>query len=103
MFRMPTLVQVRFCSSIKSLSPDELLDLARNPTSSRILDVYLESSTVPFKAKRQLVASLIGHFHLLVDDRIGSRVADRCWAFADPYLKVRNEIPGFQLSHICII
>lgn len=33
--------------------------------------------------------SLIGHYHTLVDDRIGSRVVDRCWAFADPYLRVR--------------
>jgi nucleolar protein 9 len=34
--------------------------------------------------------SFIGHYHVLVDDRIGSRVGDRCWAFADPYLRVRS-------------
>jgi len=33
---------------------------------------------------------------VLVDDRIGSRVGDRCWTFADPYLKekiARSLIP----------
>jgi nucleolar protein 9 len=30
---------------------------------------------------------MIGHYQELVDDRIGSRVGDRCWATADPYLK----------------
>jgi len=27
-------------------------------------------------------------FTRLVDDRLGSRIADRCWAIADPYLRV---------------
>lgn len=31
--------------------------------------------------------SLIGHYHELADDRIGSRVVERCWATADVYLK----------------
>ena len=51
-------------------------------------DVLLDSPTVPLKAKRQFVMDFMGHYHLLVDDRIGSRVGDRCWAFADTYLKV---------------
>ena len=38
--------------------------------------------------KRQLVMNFIGHYHLLVDDKLGSRVGDRCWAFSDTYLKV---------------
>jgi hypothetical protein len=67
---------------------EDLLRLAHHPTSSRVLDAILESPTVSFKVKRNFVISLIGHYHLLVDDRIGSRVADRCWAFADPYLRV---------------
>jgi nucleolar protein 9 len=85
-----------------SLSPEEVIALAHHPASSRVLDVYLESQTVPFKAKRQLVMSIIGHFHILADDRIGSRVADRCWAFADPYLKARNTfcITVFDLTSV---
>ena len=31
----------------------------------------------------------VGHFHVLVEDRFGSRVGDRMWAASDPYLKVR--------------
>ncbi|KAH7930051.1 ARM repeat-containing protein [Leucogyrophana mollusca] len=73
--------------SIKSLPMEELIALAHNAISSRVLDAIFESTTVPFKAKRSFVLSLIGHYHTLVDDRIGSRVGDRCWAFADPYLR----------------
>ncbi|KAI6035570.1 armadillo-type protein [Pisolithus orientalis] len=73
--------------SIGSLSVQDLLVLSHNATSSRILDAMLESPTVPFQAKRRLVTSMIGHYHELVDDRIGSRVGDRFWAFADPYLR----------------
>lgn len=63
--------------------------MAHNPISSRIFDAVFESTTVLPKVKRQFVMSFIGHYHLLVDDRIGSRVGDRCWAFCDTYLKVR--------------
>ncbi|KAG1780420.1 armadillo-type protein [Suillus placidus] len=73
--------------SIKSLPTEDLILLSQNPISSRVIDVLFDSETVPFKVKRTLVMSLIGHYHTLVDDRIGSRVGDRCWAFADPYLR----------------
>ncbi|KAJ3817927.1 hypothetical protein F5880DRAFT_1446472, partial [Lentinula raphanica] len=75
------------------------LHLAQNPTSSRVLDVLLDSPTVPTKAKRSFVLSLIGTYHLLVDDRIGSRVGERCFAFADTYLKekiARSVLPHEQ-------
>lgn len=68
---------------------EDLMRIAHNATGSRVLDVLFDSSTVSFKAKRQFVTSLIGQYHSLVDDRIGSRIGDRCWAFADPYLRVR--------------
>jgi nucleolar protein 9 len=74
--------------SITSLTTEDLISLSQNPISSRVIDVLFESETVPFKLKRAFVMSLIGHYHTLVDDRIGSRVGDRCWAFADPYLRV---------------
>ena len=75
--------------SLQALSIDELTAMAHHPTSSRVLDALLDSPTVPYKAKRRFVMAFIGHYHVLVDDRIGSRVGDRCWASADPYLKVR--------------
>ncbi|KAI0751271.1 ARM repeat-containing protein [Daedaleopsis nitida] len=82
--------------SIQALSLDELTVMAHHPTSSRVLDAVLDSPTVPFKAKRKFVMAFISHYHILVDDRIGSRVGDRCWASADPYLKekiARSLIP----------
>lgn len=73
--------------SLHAMSVEQLIEMAHHPTSSRVLDAVLESPTVPFKSKRKFVMTFIGHYHLLVDDRIGSRVGDRCWAAADPYLK----------------
>ncbi|KAG1803393.1 armadillo-type protein [Suillus subaureus] len=83
--------------SIKSLPTEDLILLSQNPISSRVIDVLFDSETVPFKVKRALVMSLIGHYHTLVDDRIGSRVGDRCWAFADPYL--REKIARSLVAH----
>lgn len=64
-----------------------------------MLDVLLDSETVPTKAKRAFVQSFIGGYHLLVDDRIGSRVGDRCFAFADTFLKVRvyNCVSAYEI------
>lgn len=78
-------------SSIYAQSMEELIAMAHDVTASRVLDVILQSPAVTFKEKRKFVMAFIGHYHLLVDDRIGSRVGDNCWAFADPYLRVRDK------------
>ncbi|KAJ6567278.1 armadillo-type protein [Mycena vulgaris] len=74
-------------ASLTSMPVEEILLMAHHAISSRVLDALLDSATVPPKIKRQFVLSFIGSYHLLVDDRIGSRVGDRCWAFSDTYLK----------------
>lgn len=82
--------------SIASLPMEERIRLAHHSISSRVYDALLSSPTVSQKSKRIFVTSFLGHYNQLVDDRFGSRVADRCWDFADTYLKVstrRNEIP----------
>lgn len=58
--------------------------------SSRVLDALLAYDTVPHSAKRRVITKLMGHFHDLANDRIGSRVAERCWRFADLYTKART-------------
>ncbi|KAK0206001.1 armadillo-type protein [Desarmillaria ectypa] len=73
--------------SILSLPVVSVITLAQHPVSSRVLDVFLDSPTVPHKAKRRFVLAFLGHFHELVDDRIGSRVGERCWSWADTYMK----------------
>ncbi|KAI0643707.1 ARM repeat-containing protein [Trametes meyenii] len=83
-------------NSLQAIGIDEVIKMAHHVTSSRVLDALLESPTVSHKDKRKFVMSLLGHYHVLVDDRIGSRVGERCWAFADPYLKekiARSVIP----------
>lgn len=78
-----------FLRSIQALSMEDLIAMAHHVTSSRVLDAVVDSPQVPPKAKRKLILTFMGHFHELVDDRIGSRVGDRFWAYADPYFKVR--------------
>jgi nucleolar protein 9 len=80
---------------------DDRIKIAHDSSASRVYDVLLDSPTVPLKAKRQFVMDFMGHYHLLVDDRIGSRVGDRCWAFADTYLKVLS--PPFLLCVFSIV
>ncbi|KAK7471121.1 Nucleolar protein 9 [Stygiomarasmius scandens] len=85
--------------SFISLDIEERLSIAHDPTASRFLDALLESSTVSAKSKRAFIMSFIGHFHLLADDRIGSRICDRIFTFADTYLKEkigRSLIPHEQ-------
>ena len=78
---------------MQSLTIDELIEMAHHPISSRVLDMVLSSSTVPAKLKRKFVLGFMGRWHELVDDRIGSRVGERCWAAADGYMKVRPPFP----------
>ncbi|KWU45137.1 hypothetical protein RHOSPDRAFT_28944 [Rhodotorula sp. JG-1b] len=73
--------------SIAALPFDSLLAISRSATSSRVLDVLLTSPTVPPRGLRTFIMSLLGHYAVLADDRIGSRVAERCFASADVYLK----------------
>ncbi|RDB20532.1 Nucleolar protein 9 [Hypsizygus marmoreus] len=84
-------------TSLASLSIEERIKIAHNANGSRVYDVLLESPTVPSKSKRQFVMDFIGHYHLLVDNRIGSRVGDRCWSYADTYLK--EKIARSLFSH----
>ncbi|KAJ7229049.1 armadillo-type protein [Mycena pura] len=87
LLRLPEPFNQLVIQSLNSLSIEETLAIAKHPIGSRVLDAVLESPTVPMKVKRQFVLSFVGNYHLLVDDRIGSRVGDRCWAFSDTYLK----------------
>ncbi|KAI0698876.1 armadillo-type protein [Cytidiella melzeri] len=96
MLRLPPPHHQAVLDSIYAQPMDELIAIAHDVTSSRVLDAVLQSINVTFKEKRKFVMHFIGHYHALVDDRIGSRVGDNCWAFADPYLRekiARSLIP----------
>ncbi len=78
-------------SSILALPMDRLLVFTSDPIASRVIDVFLDESNkaIPYKDRRTFLRNLIGHYHFLADDRIGSRGADRCWQVADPFLKAQ--------------
>lgn len=75
------------------ISVEERIRIAHNSCGSRVFDIFLDSATVSPNKKRQLVLDFIGHYHHLVDDKVGSRVGDRCWEFSDTYLKVSGSFP----------
>ena len=82
--------------SLTSLSVEERIKIAHNVYGSHVFDVLLSLPSINAKAKRTIIMDFIGSYHVLVDDRIGSHVVDRCWEYADTYLKVRYQsmIPG---------
>ncbi|GAA5868952.1 hypothetical protein JCM16303_000316 [Sporobolomyces ruberrimus] len=73
--------------SIASMDLEAVLALTRSATSSRVLDVLLTSPTTPPRALRTFLMSLLGHYPAVASDRIGSRIAEKCFAVADVYLK----------------
>lgn len=73
---------------MEALSPDDLIAMGKHPIASRVLDALLESPSVPIRAKRKLIMAFIGHFHILADDKLGSRVSENLWRASDVFLRV---------------
>ncbi|KAH9810361.1 armadillo-type protein [Melampsora americana] len=63
------------------------MSFSRDAIASRALDSILNSPTVSPAPRRQFISRFIGHYHRLADDRVGSRIADLCWAVADVFTK----------------
>jgi len=74
---------------VLSLSVEKKMQLGKTAEGSRIYDAFLESRTVSHKSKQQLITSIIGSYHVLDDDRFGSRVAEKMWKWADPFVRER--------------
>lgn len=55
--------------------------------ASRFLDIAYTAPSVPIKLRRQLINILIPQLYDMLDDRIGSRVAERVWESSDGYTK----------------
>ncbi|KAF8894312.1 armadillo-type protein [Mucidula mucida] len=87
LLRLPDPHNAELIEDILGLPLPSLKSLAHHPVSSRILDVLLDAESVPKKAKTRFVMAWLGHYHELVDDRIGSRVGERCWKWCDTYTK----------------
>ncbi|KAI0260538.1 armadillo-type protein [Gloeopeniophorella convolvens] len=73
--------------SIEALPSDELVALTHHPAASRVIDALLEGAQTPPRARRALLRALEARFADVVDDRVGARVGERCWAIADAYFK----------------
>ena len=85
------------------MEAQELLALTHHPAGSRVLDAVIDGATTPPRARRTLLRAMEAHFADVIDDRIGARVGARCWAAADPYLKVCKRRLRFDLTDADII
>ncbi|PPR04002.1 hypothetical protein CVT24_010495 [Panaeolus cyanescens] len=86
--------------SLLQLPVDERIKIAQNPIGSRVYDALLDSTTVPGKYKRQFVMGFMDHYDVLVDDKLGSRVGDRCWSYCDTYLKEKIAKSLINKEHV---
>lgn len=74
---------------------------AKSPMASHLLDVVLTAETVPMKYRRRLINILIPQMKELLDDKIGSRVAEKVWESSDGYTK--EKIARTLLPHAMAI
>lgn len=77
------------CEGIDSMAVEARVSLSRSPIASRVLDAMVDSPSVSAKAKRKLISSFIGQYHILADDKLGSRVAENLYKAGDPFLRER--------------
>ncbi|CED83347.1 Predicted RNA-binding protein, contains Pumilio domains [Phaffia rhodozyma] len=89
LLRLPSQENETVISSLLAQPIDYLLKIAHSPISSRLLDVIVDSPTVPFKSSRKVILAFLGNFYGLVDDRVGSRVGEKLWAHCDGFLKTK--------------
>lgn len=87
--KLPNPHNTPIIDSLVSIPMDMLLKYTSHPVASRVVDAALDSASVKPRDRRRLLMHFLGSYHHLADDRLGSRVADHCWAAADVYLKVR--------------
>ncbi|EGG03657.1 uncharacterized protein MELLADRAFT_117295 [Melampsora larici-populina 98AG31] len=74
-------------NSLMLLPLSVTMSFSRDTIASRALDSILNSPTISPAPRRQFISRFIGHYHRLADDRVGSRIADLCWAVADVFTK----------------
>ncbi|KAL3695357.1 hypothetical protein R1sor_009433 [Riccia sorocarpa] len=77
----------QFCSSIAALESVSLLNSARDPSGSRVLEAFLESSAAPPKHKQRIIHKLEGHFAELALHPIGCFIVEKSYLAADIKLK----------------
>ena len=66
-------------SGLLTQSSETILQLAQEPTSSRVIQQALTSSTSPIQFRRQFTALFQGHLVELAQNSNGSRVVDALW------------------------
>ncbi|XP_057864011.2 pumilio homolog 23 isoform X2 [Cryptomeria japonica] len=76
----------QFCSSIASMEIDHILQAAKDPGGSRVIEAFL-SSKAPLKHKLRVISKFRGHFGELAQQPFSSFTVSKCFLAADVALK----------------
>ncbi|KAH9329156.1 hypothetical protein KI387_001264 [Taxus chinensis] len=76
----------QFCSSFASMEIDHILEAAKDPGGSRVIEAFL-SSKAPLKHKIRVISKFRGHFGELAQQHSSSFTVSKCFLAADVALK----------------
>lgn len=85
-FNYPSDFIQQFCSSFASMEIDHILEAAKDPGGSRVIEAFL-SSNAPLKHKHRVISKLRGHFGELAQRPSSSFTVSKCFLAADLALK----------------
>lgn len=86
----------QFCSSFASMEIDHILEAAKDPGGSRVIEAFL-SSNAPLKHKHRVISKLRGHFGELAQRPSSSFTVSKCFLEADLALK---EVIASELAYV---
>jgi len=95
-FNYPSDFIQQFCSSFASMEIDHILEAAKDPGGSRVIEAFL-SSNAPLKHKHRVISKLRGHFGELAQRPSSSFTVSKCFLAADLALQ---EVIASELSHV---
>eukprot|EP00252_Welwitschia_mirabilis_P017859 TRINITY_DN3976_c0_g1_i1.p1 TRINITY_DN3976_c0_g1~~TRINITY_DN3976_c0_g1_i1.p1 ORF type:complete len:815 (-),score=146.29 TRINITY_DN3976_c0_g1_i1:376-2820(-) len=85
-FKYPSSIIQQYCSSFVSMSTDQILEVAKDPGGSRVIESFLLSKA-PSKHKFRVISKLRGHFGELAQHPLGSFTVAKLFSAANLSLK----------------
>lgn len=86
-------------SSLTSLSPELILQIAKDPTASRVLQQALTQSTSTLQFRRPFTTRFHGHMEELALDSSGSHVVDALWQGTKDLFFVKERLAQELAQH----
>eukprot|EP01018_Ginkgo_biloba_P005288 Gb_27619 [translate_table: standard] len=96
-FKYPNEFIQQFCSSFASMEVDHIVEAAKDPGGSRVIEAFL-SSNAPLKHKHRVISKFRGHFGQFAQQPSSSFTVAKCFLAADVALKevITSELASVQ-------